>query len=63
MAKDDRDILEILKGELDLIEKGGYGRSVHTPWLAKSIFQDSLTCMTMKRFCTSDAVIQFHRSN
>jgi hypothetical protein len=45
MVKDDRDILEILKGELDFIEKGGYGRSVHTPWLAKSIFQDSLTCI------------------
>lgn len=45
MAKDDRDILEILQDELDLIEKGGYGRSVRTPWLAKSIFQDSLSCL------------------
>jgi len=45
MAKDDRDILEILKGELDFIEKGGYGRSVRTPWLEKSVFQDSLSCI------------------
>ena len=45
MAKDDRDILEILKGELDFIEKGGYGRSVRTPWQPKSSFQDSLTCI------------------
>ena len=45
MAKDDRDILEILKGELDFIEKGGYGRSVRTPWQPKSPFQDSLTCI------------------
>src|ERR1043166_9489657 len=45
MAKNDRDILEILKGELDFIEKGGYGRSVRTPWLEKSIFQDSLSCI------------------
>ena len=45
MAKDDRDILDILKGELDFIEKGGYGRSVSTPWQTKSIFQDSLTCI------------------
>lgn len=45
MAKDDRDILEILQEELDLVEKGGYGRSVRTPWLAKSIFQDSLSCL------------------
>jgi len=45
MAKDDRDLLEILKSELDFIEQGGYGRSVRTPWLPKSIFQDSLSCL------------------
>lgn len=45
MTKDDRDILEILKEELDFIEKGGYGRSVRTPWQPKSAFQDSLTCI------------------
>jgi hypothetical protein len=45
MAKDDRDLLELLKNELDFIEKGGYGRSVRTPWLPKSIFQDSLSCL------------------
>jgi hypothetical protein len=45
MAKDDRDILEILKFELDFLEHGGYGRSVRTPWQPKSTFQDSLTCI------------------
>ena len=45
MSKDDRPILELLKDELALIEQGGYGRSVRTPWLAKSAFQDSLTCI------------------
>ena len=45
MANDDRDILELLKDELNFIEKGGYGRSVRTPWLGKSTFQDSLTCI------------------
>lgn len=45
MANDDRDILEVLKDELDFIEKGGYGRSVRTPWKPKSAFQDSLTCI------------------
>jgi hypothetical protein len=45
MTNDDRDILELLKEELDFIEKGGYGRSVHTPWKEKSIFQDSLSCI------------------
>ena len=45
MAKDDRDILELLKTELDFIEKGGYGRSVRTPWKEKSPFRDSLSCV------------------
>jgi hypothetical protein len=45
MAQDDRDILELLKDELDFIEQGGYGRSVRTPWKPQSTFQDSLTCI------------------
>jgi hypothetical protein len=45
MAKDERDVLELLKSELDFIEKGGYGRSVRTPWQATSPFRDSLTCV------------------
>jgi hypothetical protein len=45
MAKDERDILELLKSELEFIEQGGYGRSVRTPWLATSPFRDSLTCV------------------
>jgi hypothetical protein len=45
MAKDERDILEILKDELTFIEQGGYGRSVRTPWQARSTFQDSLSCI------------------
>lgn len=45
MPKDDRDIIELFKEELDFIEKGGYGRSVRTPWKPTSPFQDSLTCL------------------
>ncbi|HYV12886.1 MAG TPA: hypothetical protein VE980_18430 [Pyrinomonadaceae bacterium] len=45
MSTDERDILELLKDELDFIEKGGYGRSVRTPWQSKSTFQDSLSCI------------------
>jgi ATP-dependent Clp protease ATP-binding subunit ClpA len=44
-TKDDRDILELLKEELAFVEQGGYGRSVRTPWLPKSAFQDSLACL------------------
>lgn len=43
--KDERDILELLKAELDFVEQGGYGRSVRTPWKPTSVFQDSLTCL------------------
>ena len=43
--KDNRDILNLLQDELEFIEKGGYGRSVRTPWKPKSTFQDSLTCL------------------
>jgi hypothetical protein len=45
MTTDDRDILEVLRAELDFIEKGGYGRSVRTPWQPKASFLDSLTCI------------------
>ena len=45
MSKDERDLLELLKSELDFIEKGGYGRSVRTPWKETSSFRDSLTCV------------------
>ncbi|HYH85233.1 MAG TPA: hypothetical protein VEX60_07100 [Pyrinomonadaceae bacterium] len=44
-TKDERDVLELLKAELDHIEKGGYGRPVRTPWRPTSVFQDSLTCL------------------
>ena len=44
MSGDDRDILDLLKSELDFIEKGGYGRSVRTPRLPTSVFQDSPSC-------------------
>jgi hypothetical protein len=45
MQKDERDLLEVLKFELNFLEKGGYGRSVKTPWRPQFIFEDSPTCM------------------
>jgi hypothetical protein len=45
MAQDNRDVLEVLREELKFLEHGGYGRSVRTPWQAKSIFQDSRACI------------------
>lgn len=45
MTQDERDTLEVLRAELDFIEKGGYGRSVRTPQRPTSTFRDSLTCI------------------
>jgi hypothetical protein len=45
MPKDDRDTLEVLKFEVEFLEKGGYGRSPRTPWRPQFIFEDSPTCM------------------
>lgn len=45
MSNDERDILEVLRTELDFIEKGGYGRDVRKPWHERSIFRESLSCV------------------
>lgn len=45
MPRDEREILETLRAELDFVEQGGYGRSVRTPWRPTSVFEDSLTCL------------------
>lgn len=45
MTSDQSDTLELLRDELDFIEKGGYGRSVRTPHQSKSTFRDSPTCL------------------
>ncbi len=45
MARDERDLLDLLKFELKFLEDGGYGRSPHTPWRRPLVFEDSLTCL------------------
>jgi hypothetical protein len=45
MQKDERDLLEVLKFELNFLEKGGYGRSTRESWRPVFIFEDSPTCM------------------
>lgn len=45
IMKDDRDVLEVLKEELEFVEKGGYGRSVRTPQIPTSVFVDSPACL------------------
>ena len=41
MQKDERDLLDVLKFELQFLEDGGYGRSARTPWRPQYIFEDS----------------------
>ncbi|MGB0036858.1 MAG: hypothetical protein WBP79_15420, partial [Candidatus Acidiferrales bacterium] len=45
MNKDERDLLEVLKFELEFVEKGGYGRSPKEAWRPLFIFEDSPSCM------------------
>lgn len=45
MSKDERDLVEVLKFELEFLEKGGYGRSPRESWRPLYIFEDSPTCM------------------
>jgi hypothetical protein len=45
MNKDERDLLEVLKFELQFLEKGGYGRSPREAWRPRYLFEDSPTCM------------------
>lgn len=64
LEKDDRDLLEVLKFELDFVESGGYGRSVRTPQHPTSVFQDSITCINFgdpkrTRPCEECLLMQF----
>jgi hypothetical protein len=44
MPRDDRDLLEVLKFELEFLEQGGYGRLPREAWRSRLIFEDSPTC-------------------
>src|SRR5580692_3792722 len=45
MPQDERNTLDVLKAELNFVQKGGYGRSPREPWRAQLIFEDSPSCM------------------
>jgi len=45
MRKDERDLLEVLKSELEFLKAGGYELSPRTAWRPRYIFEDSLSCM------------------
>ena len=45
MRIDERDLLEVLRLELDFLEKGGYQSSTGESWRPQFIFEDSPTCI------------------
>jgi hypothetical protein len=49
MVNDDRDLLTVLKEELEFLEKGGYQHSPDAPWRSRFIFEDSPTCLNHDR--------------
>lgn len=48
MSQKDLDILEILRFELKFLEEGSYVRTLHAPWRAPYIFEDSPSCLNFR---------------
>ena len=42
-----KEVLDALKLERSILEGGGYGRSVRTPWRETTLFRDSITCLNV----------------
>ena len=47
MTKDKRDLLDVLKAELQFVQKGGYRQTERADWRPQFIFQDSPTCLNL----------------
>lgn len=45
MPKDNRNLLGVLKSELQFLENGGYQQTARAAWRPHFIFQDSPTCL------------------
>src|SRR4051812_15492363 len=50
MRSDERDILQVLKTELDFLRRGGYRRVARAPWRAPLYFEDSPSCPRLRQF-------------
>ena len=49
MAKDNRDLVQILKAELEFLETGGYTPAPKVRWRPQFVFEDSPTCLNYGR--------------
>lgn len=63
MSKDNRDLLTVLRAELEFVEKGGYRTTARADWRPHFIFQDSPTCLNFDplkatRPCVECALMQ-----
>jgi hypothetical protein len=63
MGTDQRDLLAVLKNELEFLEKGGYRHTARAAWRPHFIFQDSPTCLNFDptqtpRPCTDCVLMQ-----
>jgi len=48
MAKDPRNLLTVLKAELEFLEKGGYRNPSRAKWRPQFAFEDSPTCLNYR---------------
>jgi hypothetical protein len=69
MPKDDRNVLDVLKFELEFLEQGGYGRLPREAWRPRFVFEDSPTCMNFssedkdREPCSECLLMQFVPEN
>lgn len=63
MSKDNRNLLDVPKFELEFLEQGGYGRLPREAWRPRFIFEDSPTCMNFnskdREPCSECLLMQF----
>ena len=45
MTNDKRNLVDVLKAELEFLEKGGYRHTARAAWRPQFLFQDSPTCL------------------
>jgi hypothetical protein len=63
MGADERNLLDLLRAELNFLEQGGYAQRQESNWRAPFIFEDSPTCLNFHRSgprqpCTECALIR-----
>lgn len=64
MSPGNKNLLGILKSELEFLESGGYRTPKRAAWRPQFIFQDSPTCLNFRNFgkrlpCSQCALMQF----